>query len=388
MDVESISILLFLVATSILLWLDRKNVEFSYGIALRKTKKGVRLLEDFTKKHRKLLKYLGNLSLVVGIAGMLFGFYFLLNSSYQIISKPKKVTPTIKMVFPKVPGVKYPSFVQGVPFWYWIIAIIVVVSVHEPMHALMALLYRIRVKSLGMIFLGPLPIGAFADPDEEQMKRLRWINKIKVYAAGSFGNLIAALVSMLLFICIINITTMVIQPVGIGFEKTINGTPADKINLSGVILEINGSKITSLQKLAEVLASIPPGSNITIRTTKGNYTIKTIPNPDNKNMSFIGIKSPTVVFIFKNTGKKVASSTLAFISWFLGLFNWLFIINLGIGIVNLLPLKPLDGGLIMDEIIKRYVKKKHRKLLSSAIFWLTFGLLFFNLFGPSLLSLF
>ncbi|MFH0956752.1 MAG: site-2 protease family protein [Candidatus Aenigmatarchaeota archaeon] len=41
-----------------------------------------------------------------------------------------------------------------------------------------------------------------------------------------------------------------------------------------------------------------------------------------------------------------------------GFLAFLFIINLGVGIVNLLPLKPLDGGKMWDIVLRRYIPKR------------------------------
>ena len=60
-----------------------------------------------------------------------------------------------------------------------------------------------------------------------------------------------------------------------------------------------------------------------------------------------------------------------------GLLFFLFIINLGVGIVNLLPVKPLDGGRMWDVVFKRYVPK-HARWIMRALGALTFLLLIAN----------
>ncbi len=46
-----------------------------------------------------------------------------------------------------------------------------------------------------------------------------------------------------------------------------------------------------------------------------------------------------------------------------GLLVFLFMINLGVGIVNLLPVKPLDGGKMLDVVLKRYVPKYSKRIM-------------------------
>ncbi len=60
-----------------------------------------------------------------------------------------------------------------------------------------------------------------------------------------------------------------------------------------------------------------------------------------------------------------------------GLLIFLFMINLGVGIVNLLPIKPLDGGKMWDVVLKRYVPK-HAKRIMKALGYLVLGLLIAN----------
>ncbi|MBN2330224.1 MAG: site-2 protease family protein [Candidatus Aenigmarchaeota archaeon] len=60
-----------------------------------------------------------------------------------------------------------------------------------------------------------------------------------------------------------------------------------------------------------------------------------------------------------------------------GLLFFLFLINLGVGIVNLLPVKPLDGGRMWDVVFKRYIPE-HAGWLMRALGALTFLLLVAN----------
>jgi Zn-dependent protease len=57
---------------------------------------------------------------------------------------------------------------------------------------------------------------------------------------------------------------------------------------------------------------------------------------------------------------------------------WIFALNLGIGLFNLLPLKPLDGGLIFEEISNKIFKDKGR-IVATIVSILTLSLLLTNL---------
>ncbi len=61
-----------------------------------------------------------------------------------------------------------PGLNQFIPFWWGWIALIIAMAVHAFGHAVLAKVEDIKVNSLGIILM-PVPIGAFAELDEEQM---------------------------------------------------------------------------------------------------------------------------------------------------------------------------------------------------------------------------
>ena len=376
---------------AILVYIDRKNIEFKYGIIIRRFKKGEKILTDFAKRYKKLLKHIGTFAVIVGLIASLYGFYLLVTSSYDVFVHPKEATPEIKLIFPQPPGVKFPKFVQGVPFWYWIIAVFIVVSVHEPMHAIFARIENIRVKNMGFFLLFLLPLGAFADPDEKQLKRISSMKKLRIYVAGSFGNFIVALLMIGLLIVSNYFINYSFDSIGVEFENTLPDTPADVARLEGIIVKINDKDVKSVYDLSLILQNIKPNEIITITTTKGIFTFSTAENPDVPSTAFIGISRPKTVFVYSGILKGFgmpSDTTLFAIAWILGLLEWLFVINLGIGIVNLFPLKPLDGGLMFEEIFKMVFKKKDTSLLINSLSLFTFIMILINLFGPSLFSYF
>ncbi len=51
-----------------------------------------------------------------------------------------------------------------------------------------------------------------------------------------------------------------------------------------------------------------------------------------------------------------------------GLLFFMFIINLGVGIVNLLPVKPLDGGKMWDVVLSRYIPRYSKRIMRFAAY--------------------
>ncbi|MFH8080547.1 MAG: M50 family metallopeptidase, partial [Candidatus Aenigmatarchaeota archaeon] len=105
--------------------------------------------------------------------------------------------------------------------------------------------------------------------------------------------------------------------------------------------------------------------------------------------ALIGIKNPYVEYRYKGFLSKyghVSPSTLSLFQWIEGLFYWIFILNVGVGVFNLFPLKPLDGGLMFEAVCEHFFKKKSKRITTIVSVTLLI-LILFNIFGPSLLKL-
>lgn len=383
MNLEITSLIVFFGVIAILAYRDRKHIEFKYGLVTRRTKRGRKFIYSIAKKYRRELRILGNIGIIVGIIVSVYTFYSLVRSTFNVIFKPKEVTQALALVFPSVPGVRFPSFVIGVPVWFWIIGVFTVLIAHEPMHGLLARAEKVRIKSLGLLLLFVLP-GAFVEPDEKQLKKLSMIKKLRIYAGGSFGNF---LLGGFLFL----IVSYLMYPTffrGCVLYGYLNYTefnrskpfPAQKINLTGPILAIDEQKVDSVKSMEKILSDKKPNQTITIETTEGIYNLTLTENPKNKTRGYMGIFASDYKVLKSEYRKKSLSSS--FILQTTGLLAWIVVLNIGIGAANLLPIKPLDGGLMLEEIAKHFSKKQSKKIVE-AISLLTLGLILIALFGPS-----
>ncbi len=91
-----------------------------------------------------------------------------------------------------LPGVNLPLF-EG------IIALVVIMLVHEGAHAVLARIGKIPVASSGVVLFGIIPIGAFVEPDEEKLAKADEVRQSRVLVAGCTANLMASIVFFILF---------------------------------------------------------------------------------------------------------------------------------------------------------------------------------------------
>ena len=335
MDFQSILGIAAIILIVFLLFLDRKNLEIKGPLILRRTKRFNKFVETLSLKYSKIFNFLGLISIFFAIGAFAFFIYFSIKELIKP-SLPSNQAP-IQLVLPALPGICDSGFVFCVPPIYWLLIIPIVAVSHELMHAALSLSNRIKIKSMGYAFLLVLP-AFFVEIDEKKLKKADKITKLKIYAAGSFGNFLVAAISILIVFSLQNL----FYPSGIIFD-VINNTPAYYANLSGIIIKINDIPIRTLEDLRNVSKEFRPNQTIIVETTEGIYKITLSEN------ATMGIIVRGVELKGKNEliekNKEIIFSIRDF-------FLWLFIISLGVGLFNLLPIKFLDGGLFFEELLK------------------------------------
>jgi len=384
-NLEITSIVIFFAIIAILAYRDRKHIEFKYGLLTRRTKKGKKLIYQFAEKHRKTLCILGNIGIVIGIGASIYGFSTLFLSSYNVIFRPEEIQQSFAMVLPSVTGVEYPRFAIGIPFWYWIIGIFLVLMAHEPMHGLLARTEKITIKSFGVLLLIVLP-GAFVEPDEKQIKKLSTIKKMRIYAGGSFGNFIlAALLAIIVFLCLDPIFfrgAVVYSYLNYTSYNLTEPFPAEKLNMTGAIISINGKNVENSENLREIMLDKKPEQIILIKTTKSEYELKLTSDPKNETKGYMGVLvADSKVLKEEYRNDPFLSPVLSSIT---ELSVWVLFLNVGIGTANLLPIKPLDGGLMFEAIVNIFFKKKWSNRIVKTVSIFTLVLILIALFGPSI----
>ncbi|MCD4666682.1 site-2 protease family protein [archaeon] len=299
-------------------------------------------MKKVSKYFPNFWRTLGVIGIYVGFLGMLFILYFLVKGTIDLIFVPG-APPAVA---PVLPGVKIP----GLPilsFWHWIIGILVVAVIHEFSHGIFSKLYKIKVKSSGFAFLGPI-LAAFVEPDEKQLKKSSTKAQLSVLAAGPFSNIVTAFIVLLLVqFVFFPIQTSITEPEGLYIVSIDEGSPA---NISGMqpgtlIKEINGISVSNTKDLIYELEN---SNNLILVTDKGDYNV--VPDENDK----IGVQIQQTSKYKDNVPKLFGS----FYTWLMTLLFWLWVINLGIGLFNLLPVFITDGGRMLPIALSLFIKKK------------------------------
>jgi membrane-associated protease RseP (regulator of RpoE activity) len=389
--------------------LNKKNVLEKYNISLYgpalllRTKRGISFLKKISNKKR-FWKAFGSFGIVFCFIMMILMIMLLIFQTWTVIG----FTPEQKEV---LPGIEFGLLIPGINpilpieyIVYILLALIVAVIVHEFSHGILTFSSKLKVKSLGILYL-IVPLGAFCEPDEKQLRKTKTSNRMRVYAAGPTSNFAVVLISLLIFSFIF---MSAVQPIeGTHVFYVVENTPADEIDLSpGTVLTyLNDTKITNLSDFYDVIGNTAAGQNINISYFKEgsiystnitlanryNYT----KNETHKNLSFLGVgfnpyggyisvlKNPFKNDISNNlillyalpffgyisgynpiaspfTDSLVINGPLSIIpdSIFWGIVNtlyWIFWLNLAVGLFNVLPIIPLDGGILFNDALKSFI---------------------------------
>jgi membrane-associated protease RseP (regulator of RpoE activity) len=299
------------------------------------------------------------------------------------------VSPLLPTISEEGPGFFFPGTGIFIPFWQALIAIICLLVPHELAHGILTRAHKIRLKSVGILTASVIPIGAFVEPDERIMRLRRSREKMRIYAVGSFTNLIVAILSILLiFFVLAPAIDAITEPTGMVIANVMNNTPASGILQKGfVITEINGLKTNSSDTFNKVVAGLKPNQTATFVTTNGTFNITLTSRPDNASRGYIGIDLQQTYNIKEAFRTKYRLQTEA--AFFLAptLF-WIFFLSFNIALVNLLPVSPFDGGKMFEEIMADFrVRRKNKELLLKIVLSIIIVLLLMNA-SPLLLNLF
>jgi len=380
-----IFILVFYIIVAIVVFINRKkfHIENKF-IFMYRTQYGVNLINRFADKNREFVKVLGYSAIGVGFVGMLIICGFLIKGLYELIFVPS-APPTMSLV---IPGVQVPGSPVFVPFWYGIIALFIVIVVHEFGHGIVARANGLKIKSTGLVLFGPLP-GAFVEPDEKQLVKQSSVVQHSVFAAGPFMNgVLAVFVILILLLALNPLFSMMIVPNGVIFSDVMEGYPAATYGVEKNVAYtyINDAPLSDQGALITALSCVKPNETLKLTSENSTVTLITAANPTDPSKGYLGVSGIKTNYEMKGQGLlfKTAYYGLYFL---IQLLEWVFMLSLGIGLANLLPLGPVDGGRMLGTALIDIKGKEKGSKLWARISILTLIVLVVLIFIPIIRSL-
>ena len=394
--------IVFFATLVIVIYHDRKNLEFQKILIIKRTDRGKKLLDNVASWNPSFWNALSTLFVIIAFAFMLYGIYILSLSTYFVV-KRIITRPAIQLILPVAQSqpVNGVGFI-GVPFWFWILAFPFVLIPHEFAHGVISRANKVRIENVGLIQLLILS-GAFVEPNEKDLKKSNLITKLRIFAAGSVSNIVVALLIFML-------TQYALWPMfvtdGIMLGNVIEGGAAADAGLkSGMFVqEIDGERVDvkytefiigytyllansenmtsenirllpTRLSVARILRDFEPGQTVEVVADDKSYVMTFSERPDNSTLPYMGIVASGI------SGNEFMLEFLFPLIW------WMTNISIFVAIFNLLPLYPLDGGLMVEAVAERW-NKKHSKIIVKTITSIIVAILLMNFIGPVLIKTF
>ena len=335
--------------------LELHGFEINFPVIMWKTQRLRGLISRISNFSPTFWRWYMNVGIVVAFGAMIFITGTLISSLPSVFD-----TPAVSIV---IPGVEMPGSSIYIPFFYGLIALATVLIVHEFSHGVQSVGEKISIKSIGLLLFAIIP-GAFVEPDEDELKAAKRSSRLRVYAAGSIANISLAVIAILLVSLISAGIPYYFAEDGIAIDRIVTDSPSDGVLKEGMVLQaIDNQTIGNATDYTNVLSSYSPGDNVSVKTDQGTYSLTLDKNPNNESRGFFGIQA--------NKHFELVNNSLGPLPWILfellELFQWVFMLNLGIGLFNLLPLKPLDGGYMLEILLSYKLSEEHYKPLVNAL---------------------
>ena len=259
--------------------------------------------------------YLGGFAAFITMSLLMYAFIVVSAVFSTVVMGTTAISETAPGLTLILPGINIPLF-EG------LLALIIILLVHEGSHAVLSVIGKIPILSSGVAFFGIIPIGAFVEPDEKRLATKSNEVQKRVVVAGSAANLVTSIFFFLLLFAFLSLSTPFKEHGWYVMGGMDNGT---------IIYAINGIPVENLSEnytAPNATINLTTNHGMVERTMNatGGFGISYLPMDY---APFTQYENPILSFIFKTL-------VLAFA------------LNFIIGVVNLLPLPFFDGMRLLE----------------------------------------
>ncbi len=323
---------------------------------------------DRMLSNKRAVKIFADVGIVGGALMMAFALWFLINNLSLFFVASEKFSEVTLLI----PGVTVRSAPNLI---YFLLAVPVVLVIHEVAHGIVARLEKIKVKSGGFAIIIAI-IAGFVEPDEEEFNKAKKVSKVRVIAAGSTSNVLFSFIvaGLLMFNPMFgNIMELISpdirslfynDPIGVPVMQITEGSGAEVagMQVNDIITSINGVPIKTPADFGKV--QLNPGERANVTVLRDGQTLNLIvlvsSAPDNPEKGLLGI--------IRGAFPYLPPKSPYWIPWPAPVFTfllWVWMLSFFIGIFNMLPMFPLDGEKYVSSALEQKVSK--RSLLATRI---------------------
>jgi membrane-associated protease RseP (regulator of RpoE activity) len=353
--------------------LKKRGFTIGTGYAMWSTKRGLNFIDRVAGVSKRGWRAYGTVAAGVGIFAMFFILAMVVYNIFFLLTHPAVRVPGVVLV--------YPGLIPWLPVIPWIISLTAILLVHELSHGILLRAQDLRVKSVGAAVLAVI-FGAFVESDDKQLARAPVSKRLRMYAVGSMANFILGA------ICLVLLLVLLVPKPGV----YLYGVPenyAENFTLGSRIYQLDNVQITTFDNYKNFFENKRPGDNVLVGTENENVLVTLVKDTENENRGVSGLWAISAAsrwdFVNPLFSLGAAMSEIlgypvfhpyaydALVPWeVIDVIKWMFVLNLGVGLFNMLPAVPFDGGYMMQAILERKTSQEKAKrvvrILSYAIF--------------------
>jgi membrane-associated protease RseP (regulator of RpoE activity) len=375
----------------------QRRIEFNFPILTMRTQLFQGIFDKLGRfRFSRWLSWLA-LAIVPAVAGI--GLYLLVSSLVGLFWNPAAASAARQVGlqgYLLLPGIN-----PYLPILYGWFAIVVAIAIHEGAHGVAARSLGLRVKSSGLLFFLFIPIGAFVDVDEEELKRASGRASSRVLSAGVGANIAVASACLIGVLLIVGGLTPAINGVYVG--AVTDGLGAQKAGiLSGdVLITVDNARINSTQDLGNLLGNLTSGDIVEVTVARGDMwqtrfsTLVNLTTSENRTIMGVSVGNlltherlqnyrdvtlqtlpiylvppalaPGLVPFSDSLAPFYKSSLGAQWTIYVNTLYWVWFVNVNVAVFNALPLYPMDGGRIFNVLLKRLIRSNNPEKVITAI---------------------
>ncbi|RQD82533.1 MAG: PDZ domain-containing protein [Methanocalculus sp. MSAO_Arc2] len=392
------AIILYAIVAAVIRWcgLFPENISF-FGPIMAIRTESVGFFDRFTRYTplKTFFRAYGTIGvLMVVVISALMTYLLVRTTEITLLTQPEPTEFQKPQNILLIPGIN--EFIPS-SFAVWT-ALVLTIAIHEFGHGILCRIEGIAVKSTGLL-VAVIPIGAFVEPDEEDIDRTHGMAKMRMFGAGIAYNLTIGIACFIVLVFLLGMVIPSPAPVITGVYQDYPAYEAD-LPYPSIITMVNGNPVETRNEVTALLHKTVPGDEITLTVDKeGMLVERTLvlsewPEELEMDLSsgFMGVTyydSERVVTVFGNLASpegmlylliaplnivpgaeflrvipyESVESTYLQVPFdrfwsVIHLLFWIGWINIMVGIFNALPMLPLDGGHILREGLNRLLERR------------------------------
>ena len=421
-------------------YLQKYNMDLVWGrsFLMWRTDWGKGFIEKISQ-NKAFWRRVGDVWVVTVFVIMILMFSLLLWQATLAWQIPKTSAVSPKMM------IGLPGLNPVIPLWYGILALVIAMVIHEFSHGILSRVANVKVKALGLL-LFIFPVGAFVEPDEEEMKSMKKWERMRLYAAGPGSNMVVAVIFSFLFS---SVMVASLEPAEDGLllysiSADYGGAEAG-LEPWMLLTSVDDEEIRDNEDWQRIMNDTYAGQTVNVSvmnageaetyavtlSDKGSYYLKYYPDlyePWMSGKGFMGVAAEDPQIVTNNLANPT-ENILLYISlpfaklqpfpehftsifepsgaigvipdnlfWILAnAFYWIFWLNLMVGLTNALPSVPLDGGFIfadgitgiLDKVKTGLTEKRKEEIVDNLVSLLAITVVFlvvWQLVGPRIVG--